>query len=81
MYSKNRDKIGRILMANGFTSSSYEPFLFTARTAVTLSINNIRFLNVNSVYLGEETLAINSGKVTVFHHRISDFHIGGERRI
>jgi hypothetical protein len=75
------NKISRILTANGFMGSPYEPFLFTSRTPVTLSINNIRFSNVNSVYLGEEALTVNSGKATVFYNRITDFHIGGERRI
>ena len=80
-HSPDRESIGQILLANGFTNDMHDPFEFRAHGSTTLSINNIRFSGVNNIYLGEESLTVQPANASVFYARIKEFHIGGERRI
>lgn len=79
--SPDRESIGKILLANGFTGELYDPFELRAHGSTTLSINSIRFSGVRSIYLGEESLTVQPANVSVFYVRIREFHIGGERRV
>jgi len=72
-------KISQLLLQSGFVLDEEGPS-YKSQKPVMITINNIRFRFVTSVYMGDDVMTIN-GCADVFYMDIVHFNTGGISRI